>query len=453
MKRKPTIITIISILLVCCVVFMLFTTGVFAFGGKHFPAHTFIGPYDISGLTTSEAKAKLASDATALHEEMELSLVYLDETVRVPSEIVAFNVEKSVEEAQPGEENPLFSIVSEDGLETVLTQQFGSIAFSKDSIDSIAEGMANEMQTAIFPHVVYLTDFLTKADRPQTIVASASHSMDDLSPALSEAIRHLDGTEIKGQQVFSLMNELGEEGVVPITDAELTILASVLYQAVLQINFAIEERAISTSLPSVIEPGFEAAINRRLGIGFSFRNPNKADFVLHTEVSGGDFRLSIEGLPLVYKYEPYVERMNTYKPRIIKQFSAFVGENQVTVKEPGKDGLEAIVQRIVRQEGVLVETEPVSKDFYSPIPRVELHPLVTENEGTSDAGTKESETVTMPNDNEVTSASSNSPVKGDREAGTSGQASPDSPSTSVGEQQTDNQEGIIYDKGGMPVNK
>lgn len=431
------------------------TTGVFAFGGKTYSNHTFIGPYDISGLTASEAKAKLATEVTGLHDEMELSIVYLDETAQVPKEIVAFNVEKSVTQAQPGEENPLYSIVSADGLETVLAQQFGSISFSKESIEMISQGIAEEMQSGTFPHVVYITDYMSKADRKQTIVASASHSMDHLSPVLVDAIRSLDGAEIKGHKVFDLMDELGEAAVAPLSDSELTILASTLYQAVLQTNFVIEERAISSSLPPAVEVGFEAAVNRRLGIGFSFRNPNKADFVLRTEVNTNELRISIEGMPLVYQYEPFVERVDTYKPRIIKQFSAFIPTGQVVEKETGKDGLEAIVQRALKQEGVLVEMEPVSKDFYAPVPRVELHPLVDEKEAASTPDTTDSETVTVPGGNEVISDPPSTPTQpeGNQEEVTSGQTSTDTPSTGSDKQQSDSQEGIIYDKGGMPVNK
>ncbi|GKV54429.1 hypothetical protein NCCP2222_03760 [Sporosarcina sp. NCCP-2222] len=436
---------------------ILISTGVFAseFRKKEFSSRTFIGPYDISGLTVGEAKAKLATDVTALHDQMELSIVYLDETAQLPKEIVAFNVEKSVAEAQPGEENPLYSIVSEDGLETVLVQQFGSISFSKESIEMISQGIAEEMQSAIFPHVVYITDYMTKADRKQTMVASASHSMDHLSPILIEAIRSLDGAEIKGHQVFDLTEELGETEVAPLSDSELTILASTLYQAVLQTNFAIEERAISSSLPPAVEVGFEAAVNRRLGIGFSFLNPNKADFVLHTEVKANELLISIEGLPLVYQYEPYIERVDTFKPRIIKQFSAFIPTGQVVEKEIGKDGLEAIVQRALKQEGVLVEMEPVSKDFYAPVPRVELHPLVDEKEAASISDSTDSETVTVPGGNEVTSdsASTQAQIEGTQEEVTSGQTSTSTTSTGSNGQQSDSQEGIIYDKGGMPVNK
>jgi len=227
------------------------------------------------------------------------------------------------------------------------------------------------------------------------------------------------------------------------------------FRIVVKENFAIEERAISSSLPPAVEVGFEAAVNRRLGIGFSFLNPNIADFVLHTEVKANELLISIEGLPFVYQYEPYVERVDTFKPRIIKQFSAFIPTGQVVEKEIGKDGLEAIVQRALKQEGVLVEMEPVSKDFYAPVPRVELHPLVDEKEAASIPDSTDSETVTVPGGNEVTSdsASTQAQTEGTQEEVTSGQTSTSTTSTGSNGQQSDSQEGIIYDKGGMPVNK
>ncbi|MBB4825860.1 hypothetical protein HNO89_003096 [Sporosarcina luteola] len=455
MKRNKKIYMIILFSLLAL---FLLSTAVFASDfkfGKQFPAHTFVGPYDISGLTAGEAKAKLASDVTALHEEMDLTIVYLDETVMVPAEIVAFNVERSIEEAQPGAENPLYSIVSEDGLETILMQQFEPISFSRESVDFIAAGMADEMKNAVFPRVVYITDYLTKEDQTQTIVATASHSMDNISPALEVAIRNLDGVEIKKQKLFSLIDEIGKEAVAPLTDAELTVLASILYQTVLQTNFTIEERAISSVLPDSINPGFEAAVNRRLDIGFSFRNPNQTNFVLRTKLNAGELQLSIEGLPFVYQYEPYVERIRAFPPRTVKQYSAFIETGQTSVKEVGKNGLEAVVQREKKLEGVLVEVEPLSKDFYAPIPRVELHPLFNEKEDASDGETTDSalESEVMTTNNEGNADSSHLPNESDGDEITSGEPNTNTPSSGVGEQPADLEEGIIYDKGGMPINK
>ena len=126
-------------------------------------------------------------------------------------------------------------------------------------------------------------------------------------------------------------------------------------------------------------------MNQTLGLDFKFTNPNKTEFTIRAAWSAGAIHLSIEGQPFYYTYEPSVTNIETYKPRTVRQYSAFVDDGQVVVSQEGKEGVEAIVKRTLSVDGQVVDTEDISEDFYAPIHRIEIHPLskgdasVTEN--------------------------------------------------------------------------
>ena len=155
----------------------------------------------------------------------------------------------------------------------------------------------------------------------------------------------------------------------------MTIMASLLYKAALQTNWIMDERNISTELPAGVEPGFEAAINRKLDLDFLFTNPNQTVFTIRTDWTGSQLELSIEGLPFVHSYDTEVEKITKYDPKTVIRYSAFVNAGAIEVVDKGKKGMEVAVKRNVLLNGSLEEIEDVSIDFYAPQPIIERHSL------------------------------------------------------------------------------
>ncbi|WP_262173470.1 VanW family protein [Saccharococcus sp. Marseille-Q5394] len=413
--------------------------------GNQFADNTYVGPFNISNNKTKQAKAKLASDLSELQNKLEVNLIYQDIQFSLPPETVAFDIDMTLANANSGEDNPIIVSVSREGLKTLLSQELPRILIAKNAIDSVAAGIEKELQTGIMPQNVNITDYVAN-EIPNKVVGTSEFTIDGISPALSKAIHALDKLTIEPFESFSMMELLTSTEVGPLSDEEMTLLSSTLYTAVLQTNFQINERNISTVVSPNIQPGFEAAINQTLGLDFKFTNPNKTEFTIQAAWSAGAIHLSIEGKPFYYTYEPTIANTETYKPRTVVQYSAFVDDGQVVVSQGGKVGVEATVIRTLSVDGNIVETEDISKDFYAPVHRIEIHPLLEVDTSVTDsADNKETNNPQNDGTDSKTTTGTSNPEEMDSNASDSNATVSESggEESNVGE--------VIYDKSGLPI--
>ncbi|MCG7336990.1 G5 domain-containing protein [Sporosarcina sp. ACRSM] len=387
MGNKGILNTFIAVLAATLFFYGISTFGALAFSQASttfFDDQTYVGPYDISNQKEREAAEKLTTGFNELQSAFSVNLAYQDAVVALPEELVRLDAEQTIERAKSGEENPIVAIVSVDGLRTVLRQQFASVEVDEDSLRSIATGIEKELGAGIMPLTVYITDYMEYPEWKEEEIASSSLVVQNPSRSLQQLIRALDGTEMDSFSSFSLLDKMQEEGVRPVADEELTLLASTLYALVLQTNFEVDERSIGNRLSPAVEPGFEAAINQSLGVNFGFTNPNKSAFTLHVTLTGNTIHTSLTGMPLLYEYTPYTTGKETYQPKTVRQFSAFIPAGQVRVEDEGKEGIEVSVSRLIAYGGVELADEWISSDFYAPQPRIELHALEKDHQQDAD---------------------------------------------------------------------
>ncbi|HEX5564752.1 MAG TPA: VanW family protein [Sporosarcina sp.] len=409
---------------------------------KKFADHTYIGPFNISNNKTKQAKSKLGSDLSDLHTKLEVNIVYQDIQFSLPAETITFDVDMTLVNANSGEDNPIIASVSREGLKIVLRQELPGIHITDNAIDSIATGIERDLQTGITPINVHISDYIGRNEMPDEEVASSEYRIDGISPAFSKVIQALDKSIIRPFGSFSSMELVTSSGVGSISDEEMTLLSSLLYSAVLQTNFQIDERNRSTVLSPDIQPGFEAAINQSLGLDFQFTNPNKTEFTIRAAWSAGAIRLTIEGKPFYYTYEPYVVNIETYKPRTIRQYSASVNDGQVDISEQGKEGVEAVVKRTISIDGNVVETEVISEDFYAPIQRIEIHPLSKSASVSDTANSEESD----PSQN----GGSSSEIEIDASELEEVESNNFDTDNATGSKELTEEE-VVYDKSGLPL--
>lgn len=431
MGSKGFLNTFIIVLTSTLVFYGFSSVGALAFtnaSSKNFGDQTFVGPFDISKQKEQAVKEKLKSDFITLQTDFAVDLTYQGITFALPSEVVTFDVEKTVEQSNSGKENPIVATVSIDGLRTILTQQFSSIQFTEDSIQSIKTGIEKELETGIMPLNVHITDY---SDFTEVEIATSSIAVTEPSTSFMNLINALNGTEIASFATFSLFDFIKSNEIGLVSDEELTVLASVLYSTILQTNFVIDERNIGSMLAPLAEPGFEAAINERLGLNFIFTNPNKTAFQLHVQSANGTIVSSITGMPLLYSYSLFVGQLESFEPKTVQQFSAFVPDGQLRVADEGRKGMEVDVHRTISYEGSVIVDEMISSDFYAPLPIIELHPLKKDSQQTSE------------NSNEGTVDSADNQNSADSQNGLESNVDKD-PSQLKGEDEKE----VQYDKGG-----
>ncbi|PIC87236.1 hypothetical protein CSV72_04480 [Sporosarcina sp. P20a] len=342
---------------------------------KKFSKHTYAGPFDISKHNRKDAKAKLVNDFAELEQNLSVQLIVQDLQVDVPAEVVSFDPDATLNEAKSGDDNSLVASVSREGLRTVMKQNFNSLTFSEDEVETIAAQIEVQLRSGIMPQQVYVANYIPELYEQKQVIASAAYEVDELAKGLHLLMEDLDGLEIQPNSSFSFREYLEGKESASATDLQMTIMASLLYKAALQTNWIMDERSISTELPAGVEPGFEAAINRKLDLDFLFTNPNQTVFTIRTDWTGSQLELSIEGLPFVHSYDTEVEKITKYDPKTVIRYSAFVNAGVIEVVDKGKKGMEVAVKRNVLLNGSLEEIEDVSIDFYAPQPVIERHSL------------------------------------------------------------------------------
>ncbi|ARK23616.1 hypothetical protein SporoP37_02190 [Sporosarcina sp. P37] len=342
---------------------------------KKFGKHTYAGPFDISKHNRKDAKEKLVGDFAGLEQNLDVQLIVQDHQVSVPSEAISFDPDATLSQSESGKDNPLIAHVSREAMRTVMKQNFNALSFNEDDVDTIASQIEVQLRNGIMPQQVYIANFVPELYEQSEVIASAEYKADELAKGLRLLMNDLDGLEIQPNSTFSFREFLEGKESAAAADLEMTVMASLLYNAALQTNWVIDERNVSTELPIGVAPGFEAAINRKLDLDFVFSNPNQTVFTIRPAWTGSRLKLSIEGLPFVHRYDTVVESIKKYDPKTVIRYSAFIPAGATEVVDKGKKGMEVTVKRNVMLNGSLEEVEDVSVDFYAPRPIIERHSL------------------------------------------------------------------------------
>lgn len=385
---------------------------------EEFGDNTYIGSTDVSNMEKVEAKQMVAGAVESWKQTSELVVTYQDATAAYPLESAEVLLDETVQGAQTGTQNGFVFSLSDAATQTFLAQNFPTVEFSDEQVQEISLKLEEGLKGGQARTVATISDDSSEAER--AVVSAVNFPHDIQSKRAPEVFAALDGYQIAPNSQFSLIRFLDEMDLQEIPDQELTEIASAIYAVVLQSNFEIDERNIGTNVPANIPVGQEAAINRALNVDFIFTNPNDSSFVLNIGTAGSSLNASLTGLPFVYSYSVQMDAEEAVKPRLIKQYSAFVNYAPV-IEEPGTDGVRLNVNRIVTLQGEEVELEPISTDFYPPMHRVEVYPLASTETVTEDG------TIVNPDDG--TGISDDTNGTGNTNDGT---ANPDSSGTGNG---------------------
>lgn len=364
--------------------------GAFAFDRFISPDEAFlkgtrIGNVDVSTLPYQEAEDKLNVEIEDWKGNQSISLSYMGTQIPVDSKLFDFDLTRSIHEATQGESSPL--LVDLQGLGSFLdSNEVNTSMVDMEALDqAIALYAANLVSTE---ETLPISDFFVQSDSIE-IISEISMEGITLTPGLQNLIDTYPEIEIGGTTRFSLLKFLESEAFTGVSNQELSTLASGLYQLVLQTNFEVIERHQGRELPDTIDLGFEAYVNQDQGDDIVFTNPNDDSYTISIERQGEGLFLTLTGIEM--PYEITVERRNeeTFKPRVIKQYSPYLNSGEVKVTEEGRNGMKIEVWRSFEtMNGELLKEERVSEDFYLPVYKEEIHSMkdyvVQESQPTSD---------------------------------------------------------------------
>lgn len=379
MDNKVFGTTFLAIILSAFLFFGVANAGALAVDKWFFPVekfgdNTYIGATDVSNMEVTEAKQLFAGRVESWKQSAQLIVTYQDATANYPLDNAQILLDETVQQAQNGSQNNFVFQLSDATTQTFLAEQFPAAVFSTEQIQSVTAKLEESLQNGQAETRVTISDDNLSVERE--VVSSVSFNHNLQSKGAQAALAALNGFQIAPNAQFSLIGFLDEQDLQQVSDQELTEIASAIYGVILQSNFIIDERSIGTKIPSSIPLGQEAAINRALNVDFVFTNPNDSSFILNIGTNGTAIEASMTGLPFVYTYSVQIGEQEEVKPRLIKQYSAFVS-NGSTVKETGADGVRLNVGRLILAQGEELEIEPISTDFYPPTHRIEVYPLTS----------------------------------------------------------------------------
>lgn len=357
------------------------------FPTKEFGDQTYIGPYDVSNLLEQDAAVTIQTGVQSWYDDAQIKIKLQDAVVPFPLEAIQFNTDETLTSAQDGVKNELQFDVTDESVGTFLNQQFSPMIFNDEQISSVTESIRVQLASGRKDHTIDISSALFASSAGQVMITNITFNSIESSVGIKNLMLALDGYVINPTTTFSLLEFIETVDVGTVTEQDLTTVASILYASILQTNFKVDERSIGPTVPTTVPIGFEASINRKLGVNFVFTNPNTTSFTVNMDGVGNDLNASLSGLPFVYSYETTINNREEFSPKTIKQFSSFIDQNTIRVKTEGDNGVQVVVIKNILSGENNIETIQVSKDFYPPVHKVEVHPLtVTATaEGTEDA--------------------------------------------------------------------
>ncbi|MFC0187366.1 VanW family protein [Fictibacillus aquaticus] len=368
----------------------IFSTSIFAADlySKKFDDPTLgkgaqIASLSVETYTKNEAAAAVTKAIEDWRKGTVISLVYNGEKITVPSEAFMFDVDSSIEQANGGNSASLAVQVNEEAVREAVK------GFKEEAISDVLD------EARLFHHVkqigatldtkaveVQLSEFMTAPGQPEEEVSRVEVQLKGQFQLIEAWSEKLNGTEIKPEVPFSLIQTMTERGATPQDSPELNILASVIYEATLKTNFTYLERHTTRELPDFTSLGHESAVDTE-SKDLVLQNPNATSYKLNLTFDDNKLRAAIVGVPFPFTYDITIEK-KTFEPKTIIQFSKTLPYfSSINVLRQGKEGFLGTVYRIAYgKSGEQAEKVKLFEDFYPPVHEIEQRgfPLPPTNE-------------------------------------------------------------------------
>jgi hypothetical protein len=372
-----------------------------------FSKGTTIGNVDVSNLSEQDAEQLLLSRVNEWMASQSTKIIFSENIVHVPSDLFRFQIKQSIEQAVDGQASQLFIELNNEQLlsllNTIMDEKWIKLLdiehLSADLIHHVSS-LQTKPQTINLIH--YLSEEVQTQFTKQLINEAEIKKGIEEHPDLFHWLSSHPTVEIKSNSYFSLLDYIKAEKNHLSTESA-SFLASVIYKAVLPTNFEIVERHISQELPDNVEPGFEVKVDLKQK-DFIFYNPNFINYTLKFIVSSDGLIARLEGTPFINKYVVESDDIEYFEPKTIVHYSADVSIGEKRIKQEGKQGLLIRVKRkIYNSNDHLLETKLISEDFYLPIHKIEVRPLIQEmiESEEEDMTLGEEEPISSENSNEL----------------------------------------------------
>jgi len=367
------------IILICTSTILLVQTGIKAVSLKVFETTdgyikgTFIAGIPLQGKVKEQAIQELGKSIARWKQQDKIMLFYQDNQIELPKTILSFDVEDSVQHLKNGKNNTIEVTSDRREINQILQQGLGfqvSKLINVSGLQKEVERTASSLDSD--QHSIDLSQFINNQNQDK-IIASTTIPMRNNEQSLNEFLLKGSEISIKENSLFSL-NQFISEKNIQIDNQSLSIIASSIYQLLLQSNFQLIQRDISTTLPEYAQLGEEVRVEKGVN-DFKFYNGNNSEYLLLFKNEGNEVSVSLKGLPFINIYSIDTSEQKTINPNTINVQNKFTNQsnqNNGTIQS-GRAGQTVDVYRNVYDiNGNFIKKEFISEDTYLPINEIVL---------------------------------------------------------------------------------
>jgi len=335
-------------------------------GNDYFDEDTWIGPILVDGLSKKQAIQLLTQETSDWSINQQSSLQFVFDETKLNGEIVQFLLDESVEQALSGEHNTLYTQINKEEWEATISNL--QLDGYRELIDEnrlqqyILNSAANLI---ILENPIHIPQYFKSVSDEKTLMVSESIQLGVSSFGSSSWIEKHGEVEVKVDQVFSL-NELLLSDTEGLYNAQFqNEVSSLLYKVALNSPLSILERHITTNNEFNREIGYEAFIDK----AHDLRVKNEYGFPLTIEsnVIGNELTVSIYSENTPVKIQTVIKEKKELKQRVIIRPITLDQQERIV---PGKNGMEANVERLVILDDSPWKTYEVTLDTYLPVHEV-----------------------------------------------------------------------------------
>lgn len=376
MKKKETvkIAAMFALLTLYFIGFSYYGTAVyekFFQSDERFDEGTMIGPESFDHATKAEAMRTLTEKVTAWQLGRMLTFQYAEKSANVSTNLIEFQIEKSIEKAVTGQKNELYTTVSTERLQAELDEQFPLLRDTPLDMETLASDIA-DIGDYLKPDetVIDLTLYMNEEAKQSIAVEALTGTVTE---SLVAFIQTNPSISVKSGGVVSFNQWLSTTQYGELDNESINILSSALYRIVMQTNFVVLEKNQSRTLPDKIDLGYEAKVDEANGQDFLFLNENQTSYTVQWQVRDGKVYSMLKGVPFYYTYKPVLKNKTELRPKTILRFDPDMPYGKTRVERFGESGVMIDVYRQTREGTFKRKEEKAAEDFYLPVHQIEWY--------------------------------------------------------------------------------
>lgn len=403
-SKKPEIKLFIILFICTTFIFSFSHFGVSAYEAitsdhSQFGDGTMIGPVNVSGKTKEEALAMLTEEMQSWRAQTNIKLQYKENSVQVDNGQYLFDFENTIDMVQDGGQNEIIVTFKSGDMYQYLQGLSSELDSSKIKTDPIVNELVSiGANFRSGDQIIKVEKYLTTAETDHELISEASITPEYLPLELGLLVEEFSAIKVDGGAQVSLLTLMEERQFTTFPSEAASMIASVIYQAILSSNFTIIEKHTSQVLPDYLELGYEAKVDYQNHLDFIFANPNENSYEIALQLDGNTLTAKLTGSTFLNQYKLKLVDRKEFEPKTIIQFHPNPPSSSVLTQKGSKGLLIKVYRAVYGESDEWLRDDFISEDYYPPIHNVEIRKLTSTqtNNGTGGTGGTDGTQETNP---------------------------------------------------------